>query len=510
MKDVMSLRSANRLLITGTPLQNNLSELWSLLHFLMPEVFDKLESFEEWFDFSEVKGKQTYDQIFSEERKKELVGKLHGILKPFLLRRIKSDVETTMPKKREYVLYAPLTPMQRELYQALLNGTSRSYLEKNLLHQLTESSPSTPPGNSLKRVRAMSSVDSLTNKRSRTSFESSPATSVHSRRGKAKSYADISDEEFFATVQTPGTVDSGSDDEVDQAMAAMQALAKQQIASKSLQNQMMQLRLVCNSPHNFFNPFLRADLTEAAPNETIVTNSGKMLLLDALLPELFRGGHKVLIFSQFKTQLDILQSYAALRGWPCCRIDGSIPQADRARQIKQFNSAEAGSAHRADLFLLSTRAGGQGINLTAADTVVLFDSDWNPQQDLQAQDRAHRIGQKNNVIVYRLATRGTVEQVLLDKAQGKRRLEKLVIRKGGVQVQQDEDVEDLRRLLAKVDGETFHTGQDGIILSARDLAILTDRSGEAYVRAEKGLDDGAAFMTVETRADGMLEQLQEA
>jgi ATP-dependent DNA helicase len=266
---------------------------------------------------------------------------------------------------------------------------------------------------------------------------------------------------------------------------------------------MMQLRLCCDSPHNFFNPFLRADLTESEPDETLVNSSGKMLLLDTLLPALFHDGHKVLIFSQFKTQLDLLQSYATMRGWPTCRIDGSIPQVERARQIKQFNSTEGS---RMDLFLLSTRAGGQGINLAAADTVVLFDSDWNPQQDLQAQDRAHRIGQTRNVIVYRLATRGTVEQTLLEQAEGKRRLEKLVIRKGGLKGK--DELDELRGLLQKADGEAFHV-DDKAVLSERDLAILTDRSDEAYERAEKGLDAGDAFKAVDSRVDGsLLEQLK--
>jgi ATP-dependent DNA helicase len=511
MKDVQSLQSSNRLLITGTPLQNNLSELWALLHFLMPEVFDKLDAFESWFDFSEVKSKLSYDQIFSEERKKALVGKLHDILKPFLLRRLKSDVEKMMPKKREYVLYAPMTQMQRELYQAILDGTSRLYLEDKLFDQLTESGSSTPSHatskNRLKRLRASPSLESSPSKSARTSRSGSPATSVRSARGKRKSYAEVSDAKFFASADSPEAVDSPSDDEVGKALATTLALAKQQIAAKNLQNPVMQLRLCCNSPHNFFNPFLRADKTEADLDETIVTNSGKMLLLDTLLPVLFRDGHKVLIFSQFKTQLDILASYAELRGWACCRIDGGVPQVERARQIKQFNNDKG--EHSANLFLLSTRAGGQGINLTAADTVVLFDSDWNPQQDLQAQDRAHRIGQTRNVIVYRLATRGTVEQALLDKAEGKRRLEKLVIRKGGLQQKGVEEMCELRMLLEKADGQAFNVGEDGVVLSERDLAILTDRSDEAYERAEKGLDAGDAFKAIDSRVDGILGQEQQ-
>lgn len=220
-------------------------------------------------------------------------------------------------------------------------------------------------------------------------------------------------------------------------------------------------------------------------------------MLDRLVPYLFARGHKIILFSQFAKQLDMLEDWATeLRGWPVCRIDGSVKADDRVAQIDAFNTHPD---HR--LFLLSTRAGGLGINLTAADTVILFDSDWNPQQDLQAQDRAHRIGQVRPVIVYRLATKGTVEQTLLEKADGKRRLEKLVIqkdkfrgistssasRKAGAQGD-DDALSELQRLLANDDFENYDpssgpNGED--ILSDADLELLTDRSDAAFARAER-------------------------
>lgn len=242
-----------------------------------------------------------------------------------------------------------------------------------------------------------------------------------------------------------------------------------------------------------------------------------MLLLDQLIPAIFSSSpdHKVLIFSQFKTQLDLLESWAVdLHHWPVCRIDGSIPSAERQSQIHAFN---ADPTHR--IFLLSTRAGGQGINLAAADTVILYDSDWNPQQDLQAQDRAHRIGQTRPVIVYRLASKHTVEETLLEKADSKRRLEKLVIRRGKFRSlmmagKEKEDLDELRRLLLEDDFEKFDVdvvdnpageGQTlGRLLSDRDLKILTDRSDEAYLKAEKGeeeIDGEKLFKVVETKVD---------
>ena len=257
----------------------------------------------------------------------------------------------------------------------------------------------------------------------------------------------------------------------------------------------MQARLACDSPHNFYWPW-----TEDTPavDSTLITSSGKMLLLDRLVPCLMSKGHKVLLFSQFKTQLDILEDWATqLHSWNCCRIDGGVSQADRQAQIRAFNTDP-----NYRIFLLSTRAGGQGINLMAADTVILFDSDWNPQQDLQAQDRAHRIGQTKPVIVYRLATKGTVEQNLLEKADSKRRLEKLVIQKGKFKSLLDSDgvdeAEELKKILGQDDFERFDLGS-GSLLSDSDLDVLTDRSEEAYARAEKGLDKGGdSFLAVES------------
>ena len=254
----------------------------------------------------------------------------------------------------------------------------------------------------------------------------------------------------------------------------------------------MQLRLACNSPHNFYWPF------PSAPDATLTSASGKLLLLDRLVPHLLSKSHKILIFSQFKTTLDILEDWCtSLHAWPCCRIDGGVKQEDRRQQIKLFNIDKSCS-----IFLLSTRAGGQGINLAAADTVILFDSDWNPQQDLQAQDRAHRIGQTRPVIVYRLATKGTIEQTLLEKADGKRRLEKLVIRKGKFKsliTAKDEEDDDLRKVLEEDEFEKYDVGEGAEILSDRDLEILSDRSEAAYVCAAKG-EDGK-FRAVETKKD---------
>ncbi|KAH0090567.1 SWI/SNF chromatin remodeling complex component, partial [Aureobasidium melanogenum] len=348
IRELQSYQSANRLLITGTPLQNNLTELWSLLHFLMPTIFDKLESFESWFDFSALNQRNGYEDILSEERKTNLVTSLHAILKPFLLRRVKTDVETSLPKKREYVLYAPLTATQRELYQEILEGNSRAYLENKAVESLSgTNTPRSTRGSSLKRSRPEegSATPIKSVKSSRASTPATTASARGSRRAKkAQNYEELSDTAYFKQMQDQQSEDEeqplNSSEEEAQEQAQTLALAKKLIGAKKLQNPVLQLRLCCNSPHNFFYPFVEEDNSDV--DETLVTESGKMLLLDSLMPTLLERGHKVLIFSQFKTQLDLIETYCeVLRGWKCSRIDGGVSQPDRQEQIAQFNSTES-------------------------------------------------------------------------------------------------------------------------------------------------------------------------
>ncbi|KAI9696277.1 MAG: hypothetical protein M1836_005830 [Candelina mexicana] len=511
VRELQSYHSANRLLITGTPLQNNLAELWSLLNFLMPEIFNSLDSFESWFDFSALKDKGGHKEFLDGERKSSLVTSLHAILKPFLLRRIKTDVETSLPKKREYILYAPLSTTQKELYNQIKSpeGDSRAYLEDRVIERLTRSETNAPKSTrSMSLKRKANGGTTTPNKSAKSSRDSTPARSVRgSKVTKPGAYRELNDREYFKHLEESSESEEIDEEEQERIERAKTiALAKKEISSKKLQNPVMQLRLVCNSPHNFYWPWSPT----STPDSTLITESGKMLLLDRLLPSLFAKGHKVLLFSQFKTQLDIIEDYAELqRGWKICRIDGQVKQEDRRIQIKAFKEDPS---YR--LFLLSTRAGGQGINLAAADTVILFDSDWNPQQDLQAQDRAHRIGQTRPVVIYRLATKGTIEQTLLEKADGKRRLEKLVIQKGkfkSIASKEDYgDVSELQRILDEEDFKEHDLGEGDMILSDRDLEILTDRSEEAYARFARGEDGGKMFKAVETKKEGeggLLEEI---
>ncbi|KAI7864689.1 SNF2 family N-terminal domain-containing protein [Spinellus fusiger] len=321
---IREFHSRNRMLITGTPLQNNLHELWALLNFLLPDVFSSAEAFDQWFDT------QGEDQ-------KKVVEQLHKVLRPFLLRRIKSDVEKSLLPKKEVNIYVKMSAMQRKWYQKLL--------EKD--------------------------IDIVNG-----------ASGPGKKEGKAR-----------------------------------------------LQNIVMQLRKCCNHPYLF-------DGAEPGPpfttDQHLVDNAGKMLVLDRLLARVKAQGSRVLIFSQMSRVLDILEDYCWWKQYKYCRIDGQTSHEDRIDAIDDYNKPGSDKF----VFLLTTRAGGLGINLTSADIVILYDSDWNPQVDLQAMDRAHRIGQTKQVYVFRLVTENAIEEKVLERAAQKLRLDQLVIQQGRVQQQQ--------------------------------------------------------------------------
>lgn len=312
---VREFKSTNRLLLTGTPLQNNLHELWALLNFLLPDVFNSSEDFDEWFNTS------------SCLESTRLVERLHAVLRPFLLRRLKSEVEKRLLPKKEVKVYVGLSKMQREWYTRIL----------------------------------MKDID---------------------------------------VVNGAGKVDK-----------------------MRLLNILMQLRKCCNHPYLF-------DGAEPGPPYTtdshLAFNCGKMVILDKLLPKLQEQDSRVLIFSQMTRMLDILEDFCLWRGYHYCRLDGQTPHEDREISINEFNKPKSEKF----IFLLSTRAGGLGINLATADVVVIFDSDWNPQVDLQAMDRAHRIGQTKQVRVFRLITENTVEERIVERAEMKLHLDNVVIQQG--------------------------------------------------------------------------------
>ncbi|CAH0516533.1 unnamed protein product [Peronospora belbahrii] len=194
---------------------------------------------------------------------------------------------------------------------------------------------------------------------------------------------------------------------------------KAKYTSKGLSNVLMQLRKVCNHPYLFQTNGYQIDFD-------IVRSSGKFELLDRMLPKLKAAGHRVLMFSQMTQLMHVLEDYFNYRGFRYLRLDGSTSADEREQRMFMFNAPDSPFF----IFLLSTRAGGLGLNLATADTVIIFDSDWNPAMDAQAQDRAHRIGQKNEVRVFRLVTNSPVEEKILSRATDKMNMNNLVVEAG--------------------------------------------------------------------------------
>ncbi|KAE9466942.1 hypothetical protein C3L33_01131, partial [Rhododendron williamsianum] len=383
-KELKLLPVENKLLLTGTPLHNNLAELWSLLNFILPDIFSSLEEFESWFNLSGKCSNEATKEEIEENRKAQVVAKLHAILRPFLLRRMKSDVEQTLPRKKEIILYATMTEHQKNFKDHLINKTLETYLREKVDTGKRLASPC------------------RTNSPAKFQFQ----MAGRGMKGKLNNVM----LQLRKNCYHPDLLESAFDG--------------------SCMSLLTSLHLSKLEFHNFEKFLCVAFMTDFYPPvEQIVNQCGKFQLLDRLLAKLLARKHKVLIFSQWTKILDIMEYYFSEKGFEVCRIDGSVKLEERRRQIQEFN--DVNSSYR--IFLLSTRAGGLGINLTAADTCILYDSDWNPQMDLQAMDRCHRIGQTKPVHVYRLATALSVEGRILKRAFSKLKLEHVVIGKGQFQ-----------------------------------------------------------------------------
>ncbi|CAA2986992.1 CHROMATIN REMODELING 5 isoform X1 [Olea europaea subsp. europaea] len=317
---LLEFSTKNKLLITGTPLQNSVEELWALLHFLDPDKFRSKDDF-----VHKYKNLSSFNEI-------ELAN-LHMELRPHILRRVIKDVEKSLPPKIERILRVEMSPLQKQYYKWIL--------ERNF-HDLN------------KGVRGN---------------------------------------------------------------------------QVSLLNIVVELKKCCNHPFLFESADHGyggdTNFLGSTKLERIILSSGKLVILDKLMDRLHQSNHRVLIFSQMVRMLDILAEYLSFKGFQFQRLDGSTKAELRHQAMEHFNAPGSEDF----CFLLSTRAGGLGINLATADTVIIFDSDWNPQNDLQAMSRAHRIGQQEVVNIYRFVTSKSVEEDILERAKKKMVLDHLVIQK---------------------------------------------------------------------------------
>ncbi|KAF2131439.1 hypothetical protein P153DRAFT_365028 [Dothidotthia symphoricarpi CBS 119687] len=277
---------------------------------------------------------------------------------------------------------------------------------------------------------------------------------------------------------------------------------------QSLLNIVMELKKASNHALLFPNAeakFLKGDATKDETLKALITTSGKMMLLDRLLAKLKADGHRVLIFSQMVHMLDILTDYLKLRNYTYQRLDGTVPAAERKIAIDHFNAPGSDDY----CFLLSTRAGGLGINLMTADTVVIFDSDWNPQADLQAMARAHRIGQQKPVSVYRLVSKDTIEEEILERARNKRMLEFITIQRGVTDREQKElsdkmsraatepnSADDINNILKRRGQKMFEQSGNQKKLEELDIDAVLENAEEHKTEQAAGLtsDGGEEFL----------------
>eukprot|EP00850_Spirogloea_muscicola_P022340 SM000289S10406 [mRNA] locus=s289:91800:99149:+ [translate_table: standard] len=373
---VSSYHIRRRLLLTGTPIQNSLTELWSLLNFLLPAIFNSSGNFEEWFNAPFADKAEKGIQL-TEEEELLVIRRLHQVIRPFLLRRKKAEVEKDLPQKTQVILKCDLSAWQRIYYKQILE---------------------------------------------------SGRVGLESTAGK----------------------------------------------SRGLLNTAMQLRKVCNHPYLF----LEGGYYEPEDKQDMVRASGKFELLDRLLPKLHQTGHRVLLFSQMTRLIDILEEYLEWKGMKFLRLDGNTKTEERGTLLASFNAPDSPYF----IFLLSTRAGGLGLNLQTADTVILFDSDWNPQMDQQAEDRAHRIGQKKRVSVFVLVSVGSIEEEILLKAKSKMGIDAKVIQAGLFNT--TSTAQERREMLEEI----MRRGIDDLgsdIPSEREINRLTARSDEEFKMFER-------------------------
>uniref|UniRef100_A0A5B7AQU5 DNA helicase n=1 Tax=Davidia involucrata TaxID=16924 RepID=A0A5B7AQU5_DAVIN len=550
---LLNFNSKRRILLTGTPLQNDLMELWSLMHFLMPHIFQSHQEFKDWFS-NPISG-----MVEGQEKvNKEVVDRLHNVLRPFILRRLKRDVEKQLPMKHEHVICCRLSRRQRNLYEDFIasSETQATLASANffamisVIMQLRKvcNHPDLFEGRPIVSSFDMTGIDIQLSSSvcsvvtpgpfsavdlsglgflfthldfSMTSWESDEVEAIATPSSLIEERAELVNLEeigpgFKHRKKLLGTnifeeiQKELLDERLKQAKERAASIAwwnslrcrKKPIYSNTLQDLVTVKHPVYDIHHEkvnslpnltsskladivlspverfqkmidqvecfmfsipaarapppvcwsskigtsvFLHPTYRERCSETLlplltplrpaivrrqlyfPDRRLIQfDCGKLQELAILLRRLKSEGHRALIFTQMTKMLDILEAFINLYGYTYMRLDGSTPPEERQTLMQRFNTNP-----KFFLFILSTRSGGVGINLVGADTVIFYDSDWNPAMDQQAQDRCHRIGQTREVHIYRLISESTIEENILKKANQKRVLDDLVIQSGG-------------------------------------------------------------------------------
>lgn len=528
--------SARRLLLTGTPLQNSVMELWSLLHFLMPAMFESQAEFKDWF-YTPISKVAKENEA---EDTKQMVSKLHEVLRPFLLRRLKRDVEKSLRPKVEHVLKCPLSKRQRQLYEDFLArsetqntlesgdffgvmgvlmqlrkvcnhpdlfesrpilspfsmkplfyplpslvmvinpSTIRADLSLLSLDLATEESRGWPGYWHLRETQRLSAVTLIAQDCENEDLQTDttlPQITAHrlacSRRATLRHHAQLTSykvrkrallgqDKIFAASMTPrGFVRHGIGQK--DALPNSYLIARPIELVVALGNRLfdrfvccirkvdapsVELRFLGDDSYRFRSrAFYRELAVRSSPlrlmfrvahvrssvtlpdSRLVQWDCGKLQVLARLLRVLKNRSSRALIYSQMSKVLNILESFLNLHGIRYLRLDGATRTGERQRIVERFNTDS-----RIFCMILTTRAGGVGLNLTGADTVIFYDTDYNPAIDAQAQDRVHRIGQKKTVHIYRLVSEKTVEENILKRANEKRSLESVVISQAGFNI----------------------------------------------------------------------------
>jgi len=538
---MLRFNTQHRLLLTGTPLQNNLNELWSLLHFLMPKVFESQSEFNEWFN-NPVNGMVARNQELANS---SIIQRLHSVLKPFLLRRLKKEVEKQLPQKHFHTIKCRLSRRQRRLYEDFMaQKKTQETMARNdymgmmnivmqlrkvcnhpdlfegrairspfTMQPLTYSVPSlvvcdtiddkvescsTPL--KLSRLKGLSKWDCEKTRQLRTSnnvitkIPNIPLQDCAFPGFLAKVQSDLKKErkrtrESLARINNLRMLENGLElSDIVQAVKIRRLNSEPHVIAREkhllVENldsyPSSALKGLIKLPHNReeemretickfieYNPPVTTKTMELHAHTVplsdwkrqqrkakricqklfkpcqilhrthirrkmifpdlrlIQWDCGKLQALDRLLRERKEGGHRCLIFTQMSKMLNVLESFLNLYHYRYLRLDGTTKTEDRGKLMHKFNQDDS-----IFCFILSTRSGGLGMNLTGADTVIFYDNDWNPAMDLQAQDRCHRIGQTREVHIYKLCSENTIEENILKKAAQKLQIMSAVMGEG--------------------------------------------------------------------------------